>query len=72
MDCYFFIVKNYFDLGRSRRGDYRHSWKSRFSDYDLKMQVLDALATSETRFLPIFLVTKRKTRRNRVSSPPDG
>jgi len=34
------------------------------------MQALDALATSETRFLPIFLVTKRKTRRNRVSSPP--
>jgi hypothetical protein len=26
------------------------------------MQALDALATSETRFLPIFLVTKRKTR----------
>jgi hypothetical protein len=36
------------------------------------MQVLDALATSETRFLPIFLVTKRKTGRNPVSSPPDG
>jgi len=25
--------------------------------------------TSETRFLPIFIVTKRKTRRNRVSRP---
>ena len=36
------------------------------------MQALDALATSETRFLPIFLVTQRKTRRNRVSSPPIG
>jgi hypothetical protein len=34
------------------------------------MQALDALATSETRFLPIFLVTQRKTPRNRVSSPP--
>jgi hypothetical protein len=34
------------------------------------MPALDALATSETRFLPIFLVTKRKTRRNRVSSLP--
>jgi hypothetical protein len=34
------------------------------------MPALDALATSETRFLPIFLVTKRKTGRNRVSSFP--
>ena len=34
------------------------------------MQALDALATSETRCLPIFLVTQRKTDRNRVSSPP--
>ena len=36
------------------------------------MQLLDALATSETRFLPIFLFTKRKTARNPVSSFPDG
>jgi len=36
------------------------------------MQALDALATSETRFLPIFLVTKRKICRNRASSPLDG
>jgi len=34
------------------------------------MQALDALDTSETRFLPIFLGTSRKTRRNRVSSFP--
>ena len=36
------------------------------------MQVLDALATSETRFLAIFIVTKRKTPRNRVLAPPMG
>ena len=36
------------------------------------MQALEALATSETRFLPIFLGTSRKTGRNRVSSPLDG
>jgi len=36
------------------------------------MPALDALTTSETRFLPIFLVTQRKTGRNRVSSFPRG